>query len=226
VGKRDPFREPRQDSLDRDLAATNPLEKFAIDQFSLRAIIKDSAASHAMLEDPELRSHIVEEGAIIGREHGTISRILNTSIIITQKTFNYRGVETLYEKVLYLPQKEETSQMVDARTTARELTPRGGPPPQAPGNGLNIDEPPVVAPAPASGLTAPSGGSAAALPQGGPAPASMGASGAPDAATALSLPSGALSPSAAPGASAGAPPDPGAGIQPAAAPSVPAPPQP
>jgi len=102
VGKRDPFRVP---AAGRELASINPLERFSIEQLQLRGILRGDGQARAMFEDPEGRTHIIREGELLGREQGTVSRILNTEVIITEKTFNYRGEESLYEKIISLPQK-------------------------------------------------------------------------------------------------------------------------
>ena len=105
VGKRDPFKPPSAIQLGRDVASLNPLERFSIEQLQLRAILRDNKKTRAMFEDPEGKTHILSEGEHIGREHGTVSRILNSEVIVTEKTFNYLGAENLYEKVISLPQK-------------------------------------------------------------------------------------------------------------------------
>jgi hypothetical protein len=58
-----------------------------------------------MFEDPEGQTHIIVEGQTMGRERATVSRILNSEVILTEKTFNYLGAESLYEKVISLPAK-------------------------------------------------------------------------------------------------------------------------
>ena len=105
VGKRDPFKAPFTGQSSRTLASINPLERFSVEQFQLRAILRGGNSPHAMFEDPEGKTHIVAEHEVIGRERATVSRILNTEVILTERTFNYLGVENLYEKVLSLPQK-------------------------------------------------------------------------------------------------------------------------
>jgi Tfp pilus assembly protein PilP len=106
VGKRDPFKAPNA-GIGRDLASgINPLERFGIEQLQLRAIVKAKGDKpKAMFEDPEGASYIVGQGEIIGRERGTISRILDRGVVVTERTFNYLGAENLYEKVISLPQK-------------------------------------------------------------------------------------------------------------------------
>jgi Tfp pilus assembly protein PilP len=107
VGKRDPFKPPTPISnAARGLASIAPLEQLSIEQLTLRGILREGKAkARAMFEDASGNTYILKEGDRIGRERGTISRILNTEVIVTEKTFNYLGVENLYEKVLSLPQK-------------------------------------------------------------------------------------------------------------------------
>lgn len=103
VGKRDPFRPPALNNFGRDVSAVNPLEKFAVEQLQLRAVLRGIGKAKAMFEDPEGKTHIITEGDIIGRERATVSRILNNEVIVTERTYNYLGVESLYEKILSLP---------------------------------------------------------------------------------------------------------------------------
>ena len=113
VGKRDPFRPPSNATTDRDIATANPLEKFSVDQLILKAILKRDGGAHAMVVDPESRSHIINEGQVIGRERATVSKILRRSVILTERTYNYLGEESLFEKFLYLPQDESDNLLLD-----------------------------------------------------------------------------------------------------------------
>lgn len=118
IGKRDPFRTPSTSLTLRDLAAMSAVEKYSIEQLQLRAILKGEGKSRAMFEDPEGRTHIVGEGELVGREKGTISRILSSSVIVTERTFNYLGAENLYEKVISLP--DESDQVVALPSPSRK----------------------------------------------------------------------------------------------------------
>lgn len=105
VGKRDPFKEPLVVSGDRSPTALRTIEQFGIDQLQLRAILRgDGGIPRAMFEDPRGYTYIVKPGDSIGRERGQVSRILNTDVIVTERTFNYLGTESLYERVISLPQ--------------------------------------------------------------------------------------------------------------------------
>lgn len=106
VGKRDPFRpQALESTTEREPASAGALERYSVEQFQLRGILRRDGKSNAMFEDPEGQTHIVLEGQSMGRERATVSRILNSEVILTEKTFNYLGAESLYEKVISLPTK-------------------------------------------------------------------------------------------------------------------------
>ncbi len=103
VGKRDPFKVLNITSAGRKISAIYPTEKYDLDQLSLKAIIRLSGKSRAMVEAPDGQTFIIYEGETVGRERATLSRILKTEIIFTQQTFNYLGSVSLVERVLSLP---------------------------------------------------------------------------------------------------------------------------
>lgn len=107
VGKRDPFKVMSLDAYSRNLASSSPSEKYGIDRFQLKAILRYPEDVRAMFEDPEGRSYILRQGDMLGRERGTLSTILQTEVIVTEKTFNYLGEESLYERVLSLPEESQ-----------------------------------------------------------------------------------------------------------------------
>ena len=106
IGKRDPFKAPSSRSTNREAESVPPLERFPIERFELRAILRGLGAARAMLADPEGGTHIIKQGDRIGRERGIVSKILNTEVIVTERAFNYLGEETLYEKILSLPSED------------------------------------------------------------------------------------------------------------------------
>jgi len=119
VGKRDPFKPPAVTAVSREVTAVSPLERFPVEQLQLRAIMRGIGRPRAMFQDPEGKTFIVSEGDRIGRERAAISRVLNSEVIVTERTFNYLGQETLYEKILSLPEEKTDG----ALTTGPE---RGG----------------------------------------------------------------------------------------------------
>ncbi len=109
VGKRDPFRAPTPNVITRDPTALSPIEKYSMEQLQLRGVLRGGGKNRAMFEDPEGKTHILFEGEYLGREKATISRILNTGVIVTKKTVNYLGAEAITEEVISLPDEEMDS---------------------------------------------------------------------------------------------------------------------
>lgn len=106
IGKKDPFRPPTVESFDREPSALTALEKYSIQQLQLKAILKGLGRPKAMFQDPDGKTHILEEGQMIGRERASLSRILNAEVIVTERTTNYLGEENLYERVISLPKND------------------------------------------------------------------------------------------------------------------------
>lgn len=107
LGKRDPFQIPKP--LSRDIASPETdLFKYTLEQFQLKAILKGGNKSQILIEDPNGKNYVLEEGAIIGRGKATVSRILDKEVILTERGVNYLGVQGLSEKVLSLSEEEET----------------------------------------------------------------------------------------------------------------------
>jgi Tfp pilus assembly protein PilP len=120
-GKRDPFLIPTVGGLGED-ASVGPLQRFHVDQFKLRAIIRGIGEAKAMFQDPKGRSHIVSQGDLIGIEKATVSRIIKSEVILTERTYNYLGKESLLERVIALPQDSELDplQLVGSENKAPE----------------------------------------------------------------------------------------------------------
>ena len=112
IGKRDPFRAPNAKFLMREVASSNRLERFSLEQIQLKAVLKGLGKNRAMFEDPEGKTHVLLEGSSLGREKAIVSRILSREVIVTVRTFNYLGNETLVEKVISLPTEEEEAAVV------------------------------------------------------------------------------------------------------------------
>lgn len=103
IGKRDPFKVPAFKEGARFVNSFSPLEKYAVDQFVLQGVLRSDKIPKAMFRDPEGKTHIISEGTRIGRSGAVVSRILNREVIITERTTNYLGSETLFERVFSLP---------------------------------------------------------------------------------------------------------------------------
>ncbi len=124
IGKRDPFRAPAA-SAARELASQEPIEQYTTDKFQLKAILRGGGAPQAMLQTPDSKIFIVTEGDKLGRERATVSHILNTEILLTERTYNYLGKETLYERILSLP-TEDNINAASGGSSASEFSGGGG----------------------------------------------------------------------------------------------------
>lgn len=113
IGKRDPFKVLNAASTGRKLSSIYPTEKYDLEQLNLKAILRIGGRSRAMIEAPDGKTFIVYEGEVVGRERATLSRILKTEIIFSQKTFNYLGNASLVEHVLSLPSEAAGSGLED-----------------------------------------------------------------------------------------------------------------
>lgn len=102
-GKRDPFRVPDLSGLGAKEVVSDPVRKYRLEGYRLRAILRFGGKPQAMFEDPEGKSHVVMEGDRIGLEGARVSRIINSEVIVTERSANYLGKETLLEKVISLP---------------------------------------------------------------------------------------------------------------------------
>jgi Tfp pilus assembly protein PilP len=166
VGKRDPFKPPVI-LASRELASSsNPIERYNADKFLLKAILHESSKARAMLQSPDGKTFIISEGETIGRDRAVVSRILNTELLLTERTFNYLGKETLYERVLSLPNEDNVNDATGGEpggNYAREMAANSAAPMSAPSSA-----PPSRPSAPPTAAPSGGGGSGPAAPFIGP----------------------------------------------------------
>ncbi len=89
VGKRDPFRSPleelgRTKQATQQVACSESLCQWDLDQLKLVAVITGDANPIAMVEDPMGRGHIVRRNAKMGRQGGKVTQILRDSVTVTE----------------------------------------------------------------------------------------------------------------------------------------------
>jgi Tfp pilus assembly protein PilP len=105
IGKRDPFQVPKFSN--RDLASEgNSLSRYPLEQYRLKAIFRGLEQNQILVEDPKGKSFILNEGEALGKGNATISRVLDTEVIFTEKGVNYLGLPILTEKVLSIPRED------------------------------------------------------------------------------------------------------------------------
>ncbi|MEL6345162.1 MAG: pilus assembly protein PilP [Myxococcota bacterium] len=85
-GKRDPFRSfITVEQAGPELEQLGPLQTFEVDQYSLVAIVWNTARPMALAEDPDGTGHVMERGTYIGRNWGKVTQINADHIIITEE---------------------------------------------------------------------------------------------------------------------------------------------
>ena len=103
-GKTDPF-EPifkvkeEKEEIIRRIPKT-PLEKIALTQLKLVAVVKSSSGSKAIVEEESRKGYIVTPGTYIGKRSGIVSEILNDRIIIEEKVRDVLGKIVVKKKEL------------------------------------------------------------------------------------------------------------------------------
>ncbi|NBX92394.1 MAG: hypothetical protein EB078_05940 [Proteobacteria bacterium] len=141
AGKRDPFQLVLSGSRE-GASTTDPLQSYPLESFQLKAILKGQNSSQIMVEAPNGNSYILREEDTLGRNHAIISRILDSEVIFTERTFNYLGVERLTEKILSLSMSEDEIKNEMSASPSDEVGKEGltRAPQQAPGAQKSVDE--------------------------------------------------------------------------------------
>lgn len=84
VGKPDPF-EPFDFSKIGVLIPTSPLQQFELSQLKLVGIIWGIPDARALVEDPVGKGYVVQRGTKIGKNDGTVIRILSDEVVVLEK---------------------------------------------------------------------------------------------------------------------------------------------
>ncbi len=110
VGKRDPFRSPLVDVVgadDRDdEERLTALQRWDLDQLTVRAIVSATANPVAMVLDPEGHGHMVRRGALIGRNWGRVAAIRRDCLVITEQRRDATGAPMAVQQERCLPRDE------------------------------------------------------------------------------------------------------------------------
>ncbi len=101
-GKRDPFRPNALLSGKREIA--QEIDSYPLEQYTLKAILHAHHDATASFVSPSGQTVDLQVGDVLGREEAILSRILTSEVIFTVRSYNDVKEETLYEKIIYLPQ--------------------------------------------------------------------------------------------------------------------------
>lgn len=82
---------PANVETDGQQEALGPLERFALGELELVAIISEVAVPKAMFIDPEGFGHVLKEGDRIGRNSGVLSDIRDNEVEVTETTGEDEG---------------------------------------------------------------------------------------------------------------------------------------
>lgn len=97
MARRNPFQpdlevvQPANVPTEGDERSLEPLERFAIGELELVAIISEVAVPKAMFIDPEGFGHVLKEGDRIGRNSGVISDIRDNEVEVTESAGEDEG---------------------------------------------------------------------------------------------------------------------------------------
>lgn len=95
--RRNPFQpdlevvKPANVKSDTDEEKLDPLQRFALGELELVAIISEVAVPKAMFVDPEGFGHVLKEGDRIGRNSGVLSDIRDNEVEVTETTGEDEG---------------------------------------------------------------------------------------------------------------------------------------
>ncbi len=91
TGKRDPFRPFNFAPKVVDMSGKTPLEKYAIGQLKLTAVLGTGDSASAMVENAVGKGFTVNKGTKIGNNEGEVIEILPDKILILEKSIDFTG---------------------------------------------------------------------------------------------------------------------------------------
>ncbi len=120
VGKRDPFRSPEVEPATQaalaNVACTEPLCRFDIDQLTLVAVVSGDANPLAMVQDPAGRGYFIRRNTRVGRQGGKVTQIMSDAIVITEYFTTPDGKTTANPVTLAIKAEKIPEQETDLAT--------------------------------------------------------------------------------------------------------------
>lgn len=84
-GKRDPFETFLRNQSSERPASSNPLLNYDLAKFQLKGVVYGMASPRAIVVDGAGRGHIISRGMKIGRNRGTVMRILKDQLVVAEQ---------------------------------------------------------------------------------------------------------------------------------------------
>jgi Tfp pilus assembly protein PilP len=97
IGLRDPFRTFEMEEKGRRAllgADTGPLEQYDVNQMSLLAVVWNTGAARALIQDPSGKSYIIGSGTRIGKNQGRVTNIDDNLVVVNETYVDFLGQET------------------------------------------------------------------------------------------------------------------------------------
>ena len=91
AGRRDPFRPPRVNQQTLAGEARTPLQRYDLGQLKLVAVIYDSQAPRAVVEDDAGLGYIVRVGTPIGANGGSVKSIEQRKVRVEEESIDFYG---------------------------------------------------------------------------------------------------------------------------------------
>lgn len=116
--------QPKRQIAEGDIRPLEPLEKYALGQLTLVAIISEVAVPKAMFLDPEGFGHVVKEGDRIGQNGGSITDIRDNEVEVrevTDEEDSQTRLTTVELRAQELKVEEEKSLSDEEREALRKL---------------------------------------------------------------------------------------------------------
>lgn len=104
AGRRDPFRPPRATALAG--STVTPLQRYEIGQLRLVAVIYDTNAPRAVVEDDAGLGYIIRVGTPIGPNGGQVRTIERGRVLVREESEDFYGESQAAEVVLELTSGE------------------------------------------------------------------------------------------------------------------------
>jgi type IV pilus assembly protein PilP len=107
-GKRDPFRSFLSDRKFERESSKDPLLNYDLSKFTLTGIIWGVANPKAIVKDGGGLGHIISRGTRIGRNKGTVVRILKDEVVVSEEFRDPLGKLLVSEYSMKLELKDKT----------------------------------------------------------------------------------------------------------------------
>ncbi len=118
IGKHDPFRSPFMDIVvvrpktkEEQEAPLRPLQRWGIEQLTLRATVTGTGTPMAMLVDPEGVGHVVRRGDLVGKNWGKVTAIRHDCVIISEQLRDASGAVTAVKSQRCLPKTQQEEKL-------------------------------------------------------------------------------------------------------------------